>query len=472
MTADQTMTKRQWMICTATLTCIKLLLLALDPLPMFFLGDSHTYLGTALTLSIPLDRSFVYGLFVRLAAVTTGSLFSLVLLQVFISSISAIILVFILVRFLGTRFRTALLLGVLCAVEPLQLLYERYVMTETLALFLFALYFLGICYYLENRSYLRLAVLQILGTALITIRLSFLPVVFCFAVVVPLLPLLPLLKSRPSRFATARVVSTHLAFSLVVTLACHSAYKHLNGFLVKGPAAYQYQSGLFLAADFAPVLSPVDFPDPRYAPAVFSGLVFDLKDRKARGRQRWMDGGLIARMNMVIPDLLETDKAAKTTAVNALKRDPLGIALLAVQGFSDYWNPDMLQPSLITDKGSDRALPPELLDALKINFGLDATTFPTAKTLTGTYFFAAWPWYLLLLCVPVLAAVAVIFNRVGRDKLLLVFIATSAVVLTASLLIERPTVRYLHPLGWLIFLIAGPLFNNVMHIFNRKELQR
>gem|GEM_PF-3945854 len=243
------MTSRQWIICVATLAGLKLLLLMLDPLPMFFLGDSQTYLGTAVNLLIPPDRSFVYGFFVRLAAVTTGSLFHLVLLQVIISTASAVILVFILVRFLATRFRTAMPLGVLCAMEPLQLLYERYVMTETLSLFIFALYFLGICYYLDNRSYLRLALLQIAGTALITVRLSFLPVVICFAVIVPLLPLL---KSRPFPVKALRIAAAHLAFSLLVTFTCHSSYKHLNGFLVKGPAEYLYQSGLFLAADFAP----------------------------------------------------------------------------------------------------------------------------------------------------------------------------------------------------------------------------
>ncbi|TGU70211.1 hypothetical protein E4633_18605 [Geomonas terrae] len=453
----------------ATLAGLKLLLLMLDPLPMFFLGDSQTYLGTAVNLLIPPDRSFVYGFFVRLAAVTTGSLFYLVLLQVIISTASAVILIFILVRFLATRFRTAMPLGVLCAMEPLQLLYERYVMTETLSLFIFALYFLGICYYLDNRSYLRLALVQIAGTALITVRLSFLPVVICFAVIVPLLPLL---KSRPFPVKALRIVAAHLAFSLAVTFACHSSYKHLNGFLVKGPAAYQYQSGLFLAADFAPVLSPVDFPDQRLAPAIFSGLVFDLKDRKARGQQHWMEGGLIARMNMVIPDLLKADNAAKTTAVNALKRDPLGIALLALQGFSDYWDPQMLKPSMVTDKGSDRELPPEMLHSLKTDFNLDAAGLPTMKTITGTYFFAAWPWYLVLLCVPLLAAFTLVFNKVGRDKVFLILIATSAVVATASLLIERPTVRYLHPLGWLFFLLAGPVSNSVAHILRRKELQR
>lgn len=469
--SNQGLTRRQWMFCAAAVLGIKFALLLLDPLPMFFLGDSQTYLHTALHLSIPLDRSFTYGLFVRLAAVTTGSLFTLVLFQVLLSAGSALILIFLLVRCLGTGFRTALLLGILCALEPLQLLYERYVLTETLSLFIFALYLLCAFLYLESRSYAKLAAIQILGTALITVRLSFLPIILCFAAVIPLLHLLP--SSRAKGGYELGTVGRHLAFSLILTLCFHSAYKHLNGYLVKAPsAAYQYQSGMFLAADFAPVMTPADFPNPGLAPAVFSSLLFDLHDRNARGPQRWMDGGLIARINMIVPDPFKADATAKATALNTLKRDPLGVCLLAVQGYGDYWNRKILQRSMVTDKGNKHQLPPEMLRSLKNDFALDGENLPMTKTLTGTYFFKAWPWYLFLLCLPAVAIPVLCFTRTGRDRLFLVFLATSALVLTASLLIERPTVRYLHPIGWLFFLLAGPVLNNVTHIFSRKELQR
>jgi hypothetical protein len=55
-----------WLFC-ALILAIKLLLLWLDPTPKLFMGDSGSYIWTALTGWIPGDRSYFYGYVVTLA---------------------------------------------------------------------------------------------------------------------------------------------------------------------------------------------------------------------------------------------------------------------------------------------------------------------------------------------------------------------------------------------------------------------
>ena len=50
-----------WLLFCVLVLAIKLLLLWLDPTPKLFLGDSGSYIRTALIRSIPRDRSYFYG---------------------------------------------------------------------------------------------------------------------------------------------------------------------------------------------------------------------------------------------------------------------------------------------------------------------------------------------------------------------------------------------------------------------------
>ena len=161
------------------------------------------------------------------------------------------------------------------------------------------------------------------------------------------------------------------------------SYKQLNGYLVGGPPAYQYEGGYFLLAAWGPVVKPEDFPYPEFSAPIFGNLRFDLHDRTTRSQQRWLEGGLIENINHAIPDIFLADWAAKETAITALKRDPEGIVKLMFQGFADYWRQDILKNSMITDRGSDRELPSDLLRALRSIFHLEAENFPYLKTVTN-----------------------------------------------------------------------------------------
>ena len=65
--------RREWRIALVAVLAIKLAFLLLDPDPRFFMGDSVTYLRTALDGVFPRDRSFTYGALIWLTAVLPGT---------------------------------------------------------------------------------------------------------------------------------------------------------------------------------------------------------------------------------------------------------------------------------------------------------------------------------------------------------------------------------------------------------------
>jgi hypothetical protein len=127
-----------WLFCLAIVS-LKFLLLAVDPIPKFYLGDSMSYIRTALTGWMPPDRSYFYGFAIRWVSLWTGNLASLLIVQAVLSAAVAITVAWICRKIFGLSERIAYLFGFLCAIDPLQLIWERYVMTETFSLCFYAL---------------------------------------------------------------------------------------------------------------------------------------------------------------------------------------------------------------------------------------------------------------------------------------------------------------------------------------------
>lgn len=456
---------------------VKFLSFCIDPLPMFYLGDSHSYLTTAVTGWIPLDRSFVYGFVIRLTAVSSRSLTSLMVFQVFTSGLNAILIAYILQKFFSVRPRIAFCSGLLCALEPLQLMYERYVLTEAIALFSLVIYIILILHYLKRPRLSILAALQFVGTVLISFRLSFLSTVIVNAMLLPLLAIFVFVRSaHPLEKLSAaaavkhmlssrqlmRIVAIHLLLSLGLTYVFHLGYKYVNGKLSHKPPAYQYQSGIFLLSYLAPIVKPIDFPYTSLTENVFRNLKHDLRDRHKRAENHWQPGGLISNLNETIQNVLEADHAARATALNAVKRDPIGLVRLGVSGFLDYWNLDILKCNMLSDRG-DRPLPPEMVEMLSSKFSLAAERLPFLQTFTNRYFLHAWPWYLFLICSPIYGIIALIWCvKENRRYFFVVLLISTIIACQASVLIEGPTVRYLHALGWLSFLLITPALEQLL----------
>jgi hypothetical protein len=475
-----------WFSLILIIFFIKFIIFCLDPLPMFFLGDSACYLTTALSGWIPPDRSFVYGFMIKLVAVAAHSLTSLLILQIFTSGVNAIATAYILKKFFSVNSKLAFFCGLLCAIEPLQLMYERYIMTEALSLFLFVIFFVAILHYLKNPRLIFLVLIALVGTALISFRLSYLPIVLLNAILLPLL-ILPSLsqkysvKLRPIKNLFQRInalrpilgtVILHIIVSIGLTYTLHYGYKSLNGNLSDRPPAYQYQDGIFLLTYLGPVVEPIDFPQPDLRDIVFNDLKYNLKERLQRAENHWQPGGLISNLNSAIPDIVEANHLAKETAFNALKRDPIGIFKLAVSGFLDYWNIDLLRACMLNDRG-ERPLPKDMLKSLRDSFNLWADDLPFLNTFTNKYFFKARVWYLFLLCLPIICILTFfVYDREKRRLILMIFIASFMIVSISSLMIDGPTVRYLQPLGWLSFLVIGSLMDQILNRFklNRRNI--
>lgn len=473
--SSQQITKSQWLFFAALIFSIKFFIFCTDPLPMFFLGDSASYIQTALTGWIPPDRSFVYGFLIEITAVAAHSLTSLIILQVFISGLNAIFLAYVLQKFFTVDANLAFLCGYMCALEPLQLMFERYVMTETFSLFLFVIYLILCFHYLMRPCLMLLALIQIAGVAIISFRLSFLPIILINAFILPLIVVPSIGKKYSVTFISLKTffqkvgllkkisitVIFHIIVSIGLTYALHFSYKTLNGYLSDKPHAYQYQDGIFLLSFWGPIVEPIDFPRHDLRDAVFNNLRFNLKDRHQRSANRWQEGGIISNLNRAIPDMVEANEVAKITALNALKRDPIGIFKLAASSFVDYWNLNLLQASLSNSRG-EMQLPEYFLELLHKNFNLWANDLPFLKTFTNKYYYFAWPWYLFLLFTPLFGLIALFMRyKAGCLNEFFVFLCSIILVLMASILIEGPTIRYLHSLGWLVFLFIGPFLQNV-----------
>ena len=466
----------KWLVFIILVFVAKISLFAVDPLPMFIMGDSHSYIATSLTGWIPPDRSFTYGYFIRFTAVAAHSLDSLILIQAMMSGLNAIFLAYILNRFFLIQPMLSFFFGILCAIEPLQLLYERYVMTEAVSLFLFVLYLLFVFFYLEKPRLFFLLIISILGTAVISVRLSFLPDILLNSLILPLIAVPAICKSYSLYCKSLRSylgnffshrkaflnVILHIFLSVGLTMSFHYAYKNLYGYLSGKPPAYQYNSGFFLLTSFAPIIEPVDFPNKEIAEKVFENLKYDLKDYHKRGAQHWNPGGLVDVLNRFIPDSLEANRIAKDIVINSLKRNPFGLLKIVQKGFFDYWNIDLLKIYTKGDTGY-RELPDYMLVKLRNYFSLYADELPFLKTFTNKYYLIAWPWYLFLLCLPFLTLLLLFTcNRNIRHNVLIVFFASAIIVAISCTLIERPTIRYLQPLGWLSFIVIASFTNEIL----------
>src|SRR4249919_3690411 len=230
-----------WLLFCVLVLAIKFLLLWLDPTPRLYMGDSGSYIHTALIGSIPRDRSYFYGYLIRWLAVWPHSFTPLLVAQALASAATAIVFALICSRFFRMSNRLSFLFGLICALDPCQLVWERYVMTETFSLLAYVLVLYWSLAYLRDRRLWQLAVVQALSMLLIGFRMSFLPVVQACTILLPLIAFarcaLPVLgkRSDPHTLGAGVLTTglTHLIASIVMMFVMHGAYKYANGWLSK-----------------------------------------------------------------------------------------------------------------------------------------------------------------------------------------------------------------------------------------------
>lgn len=463
--------RRPLLLILLSVLLIKAAILFLDSTPRLFIGDSLSYLFTALTGWIPPDRSFVYGFLIRPFVVRPHLLPLLVACQALLSAISAWLVAVILLRYFQTTVLIAAVCSLLCAVEPLQLLEERYVLTESLATLLFAVFLLLCFEYLAKPRLAILASIQVCGVLLISLRISFLPLVILCSVALPFFTRKS--TSRPRNFVRQR--SVHVLFGLLLSQLLLFGYRHLYAQLIEPPMhghpAYFYRDGLFLVSDFAPLIKPVDYPIARERSELFRPSRVPLAQLENRDAQRWYPDGICDRIiKECHGDEDAADALARKTAIHALKRDPLAAIKLGVQTAALYFYRPYFVSTLITDEGYDAVLPPAEATVYRRDFGVDfnssMTRFRRSPPFIEQWHRALYPWYWFLLLLPFLFCAYLIWRRRALPahflSTLFLFLFLEGAVLTVT----RPTARFLTTMAWLSFVVVGSCFS---HVFRESQ---
>ena len=446
-----------WLFCALVLA-IKLLLLWLDPTPKLFMGDSWSYIHTALTGSIPRDRSYFYGYLVRWLALWPHSFAPLLVVQALASGATAIVFALICSRLFRMSNRISFLFGLICALDPCQLVWERYVMTETFSLFVYVLVLYWSLLYLRDRRIWQLAVVQAFSVVLIGFRMSYLLVVLACTILLPLIAfaLAPMRavrnQSDPRRLSPLTTGFAHVVASLAIMLLMHGAYKQVYGKLSKRESAYLHDSGAHLVSVWAPVLEPSDATDSRLGELIANGHQFKIHDLTLRNAQHFGEGFLIDRWRKIEKDRRKSDRIAKETAMNALRRRPLQIVGLAMKTYMGYWGIASIQSYAREDLGYGE-LTEEQVKVLAEKFRFITVKLLPAQpfSLLQRYFLGGWPYYFIVVVSPLTCALATWVSR-QRAFALLLFIHVSILMVVVTALSPQACIRYLQPVSLLTLL--------------------
>ena len=439
---------------------VKLLLLWLDPTPKLYMGDSGSYIRTALIGSIPSDRSYFYGYLVRWLAVWPHSFTPLLVAQALASGVTAIVFAVICSRFFRMSNRLSFLFGLLCALDPCQLVWERYVMTETFSLLVYMLVLYWSLVYLRDRRLWQLVIVQTLSVLLIGFRMSYLLVVEASTILLPLIAfarcglsaLRERIKARVPQRGVLIAGITHVAASIMMMFLMHGAYKYANGWLSNREPAYLHDAGAHLAAVWAPALDPSDATDSRFRDLIANGDQFKIDDLTLRNAQHFGEGFLIDRWRKIEKNRRKRDRIAKETAMNALRRRPLQIAGLALKTYMGYWGVASIQSYAREDLGLGE-LSDEQVKVLAEKF-----RFMTVKVLPAQpfsslqrYFLGGWPYYFIVVLSPLTCALATWISR-QRAFVFLLFVHASILMVVITALSPQASVRYLQPVSMLTLL--------------------
>jgi len=451
-----------WLFCLLIIG-LNFLLLAMDPLPKVYLGDSQSYLWTALSGWIPPDRSFLYGYVIRWSSLGTQSLTSLLILQTFLGAFTAISVAFICRWIFELTSLWSYFFGFLCSVDPLQLVWQRYVLTETISLFFYGLTLLFAFVYLRQRSIWQLVIVQALSVLVISFRMSYLLVIQMSAFLLPLIAFFPEFRaafrkhsSMQSRISVARLTGLHLAVSIFFAFVLLQGYQQVNGRLAGREPAYLQQTGLRMLAIWAPALKPSDSPDPRLAKIIADGGKFELNNPKARNGQLHAPGYLIDRWRQIEPNRAVQDQVAKQTALHALLHRPMNVARLGIDTFLSYWDFSLFHRLTKADLTTAFPWEPAMANYAE-HFHLSPPRPEDVKayTLLQRYNVRAQPNCYVVLVSPLICAGLLFF--VSQSYVFLLCVHSWILLTTITLLSVVPSARYLQPMSLLTILIFAAL---------------
>jgi len=391
-------------------------------------------------------------------------------LQAFFGAVTAILVALVCRWIFGLASRVSYLFGLLCSLDPLQLVWQRYVMTETISLFWYVLMLFFSFLYLKERRIWQLATVQTLSVLVISFRMSYLLVVEMSALFLPLIAFFPEIRamfrkgsSTWSKMLLTKSPGFHLALSILFMVVLHQGYRQINGRLAGREPAYLHTTGLSILTTWAPALKPTDAPDPRLAKLISEGDQFHLNDIWARDAQLYRPGYLAARWKQIEPKAAISDRVAKETALRALWRSPMSIATLGAKTFLGYWDFNSVHRHAKNDLGKAGNNWPKTREwTLGSHFGLSPPQPGDAKayTLLQRYFLRSQPYYYVVLLSPLVCS-GLIF-LVSEGYVFLLFLHSWILFGTVTILSKDVSTRYLQPMSLLTILIFAVLVKAVI----------
>lgn len=448
----------RWLAIVSTvlgIVLVKLCLLMLDPQVRLFMGDSGTYLFSAITRGVPSDRSFTYPLLIRAITSRSDSLFSLLLLQAGFGAAVATGVMAILHFGLGVRLGLCAAAALLVAIEPSQLFYERMVMTEAASTFcLVALACLALLY-LRTGRLLWLVVVILAGVVLASLRVGLVPVALSVpAASVLILALLRGVGGAP-RLRTGAVLM-HLLVAIALTWGCHDAYKRLYGRGCRSNPAYIQDAGIFRLGLVVPLVKPAHFAGTGVDPALLGRVTLPLDDPFYREAHIWSPGGLVSVLREQAGP--RTREVAAILADRAIRDDPFGLLRMGLLTFRDYFDTAKRVERLRSDLGASGSADAPTLELLRDRFHYDYTGVAQRDTPIFHYFENASWWLIvcLFLLGPLTVAMLVLEWRTRPAPALLLALLAFGLVLGQLLCSHIVSFRYVHPLPvfFLLFLAA------------------
>jgi hypothetical protein len=499
------------------ISAIKLSLYIVDPGVKLVLGDSGSYLATAISGWVPPDRSYTYGLFLGLLLHFWHSLNFLVVVQVALSAMSAMLLSWVLYRVLNAPVFTAGICGIVCALEPLQLLSERYILSEAISTFFFAVVICLALGYLTKPRLRYLLLIAVSATLLVSFRVYFLPAMLITSVFLPvashfgtiswqelkawrgrqklgmagvarerdIIDLafsakliagrlrfnwrhdldVPGLPPKVSRFAL------HLVVAVVSLQVALFALRVWYGYENHAPSAYIEEDGFFLLADLSPIVDESDFRNRELGHRVFSNLRVPQHEKLSRLWNRWAGGGLIdvltteiKKMNPSV-QLWDENKIAKRTAIRAVLRHPLKAAQLVTDNVREYFSIAELRRALIVNEFVDVAITPNYQQLLSQNFGWKIRYQGRSGLVREWHQRCAYWCFYLLLC-PAIGTLALLIPALPRKQYLLYCLLCAwPLWCVSTFLPEEVAPRYFTGLAWLLILVTGLIVQGLVELW-------
>jgi len=431
----------------ATLVAIKFAGLLLDPSVHVFLGDSASYLHSAGDWWPPTDRSFLYPALIALVARSVHNLHGLIVAQS-ACGVGIAWIAFVVARdLLGVRWKLAFAVACLLAIEPAQMFYERMVLTEAPSLLAFCLMLLsGLRYVADGRTW-RLPAMIVLGLVAVALRVSLLPFVWAFV-------LLIVLARHVRKPFDARGFARDMALCMGLTMFVHGAYTRVYGAAADIKPDYVVHAGAYRLGLVAPLVTPKELTD--------AGVPSDLLDRvdpeptdDNREAQIWLEHGLINQLRSEL-GMQRADRVAYKIAALTLRRHAGEFMLMQLRTLRGYFRGHDIRFRLNDDLGF-RQPDETMIAVVRETYGYDLAQSGPTTGLFASAFARSSTW--LTACLFLLAPLGCWLAWCGhceKNRVVIVFgLCCIGLVANDVLFSHIISYRYLHPFPFFVLLCGA-----------------